>query len=345
MAKICHAFTAIPVGRGLLTPCNRTLQKTPSLVYLQRNSMLYTAITGCQTLLQESSDSPTQCCELVGGWSNYMSVCDASSHGVDGVIFGKNEACMPIRWEWSQDVKDLYQLKNITKSDLKMAGLLFLWLIMETVCDDLQEKRVALFSNNLPTEGWVRHLASRRSLVSAHLIHALALRLKLKGTCPITPLHITGKENLMTDILLHSFGSKPQWHCRSNHALLALFNNVFPLPNQTSWNVFQISYAVGMLVTSILQMRDFTLDEWRQLPKAGNLVGSIGQPMLRLWEWTLSYRTPRLQSESASSLGLPLESGWGTMVQENKSKLGVYLAQSRPLDRQLHWPQTPTPPN
>jgi hypothetical protein len=230
-------------------------------------------------------------------------------------------------WEWSQEVKDLYQLKTITNSDLEMAGLLFQWLVMETVCDDLREKRVALFSNNLPTVGWVLHLASCGSLVSAHLICALAIWLKLKGTCPITPLHITGEENLMKGIPSRMFGSKPKWHCKSNHALLALFNNLFPLPNQTLWNVFQISYAVGMQVTSILWMRDFTLDKWRQLPKAGNLVGSIGQPMLRLWEWILvSYRTPRLQSESASSLGLPLKSGWGTTVEENKSKLGVYLA-------------------
>jgi hypothetical protein len=51
VAKIHHAFTAIPAGRGLLTPCNKILQRNLSLVYLQRNPMLYTAITGCQTLL------------------------------------------------------------------------------------------------------------------------------------------------------------------------------------------------------------------------------------------------------------------------------------------------------
>jgi hypothetical protein len=137
---------------------------------------------------------------------------------------------------------------------------------------------------------------------------------------------------------------KPKWCCKSNHALLALLNNLSPLPNQTLWNVFQFSYAVGMQVTSIFRMRDFTLDEWRQLPKAGNLVGHAGQPMSCLWEWTLSYRTPHLQPKSASSLGLPRKSERGTMVEENKSKLGAYLAQSWPLDRQLRWPQTPTPP-
>jgi hypothetical protein len=80
VAKIRHAFMAIPAGRGLhLTPCNKILQSKPPPVYLQRNPVLQAAIMGCQTLLQESSDSPTQCQELVGGWPDYIGVCDASS--------------------------------------------------------------------------------------------------------------------------------------------------------------------------------------------------------------------------------------------------------------------------
>ncbi len=76
--------------------------------------MLLAAVMGCRTLLWESSDSPTHCRELVGGWPDYIGVCDASSHDVGGVIFGKNEACVPtvFRWEWSQDTKNLYLAKK-----------------------------------------------------------------------------------------------------------------------------------------------------------------------------------------------------------------------------------------
>ena len=90
VAKIRHAFTAIPVGRGLLIPCNNILQSKPPLVYLQRNPVLRAAIMGCRTLLWESSDSPTRCHELVGGWPDYIGICDALSHGVGSVIFGEN---------------------------------------------------------------------------------------------------------------------------------------------------------------------------------------------------------------------------------------------------------------
>jgi hypothetical protein len=327
VAKSRHAFMAIPVGWGLLTSCNQILQTKPPLVYLQRNPMLRAAIMGCRTLLRESSDSPTWCRELVGGWPNYIGMCDALSHGVGGAIVGKNKACVPMfRWEWPQEVKDLFHEGHISNSDLEMTGLLLLWLVMESVGGKVREKRVPLFSNNSPMVGWVQCLATRGSMVSAHLIRALALWLKLNKICPITPLHIAGEENSMTDIPSRSFGSKPKWHCRSNTDLLTLFNNLFPIPSQNSWTVFQVSYAVGMQVTSVLQMRDFTLDEWPQLPKVRKHVGPVSQPMLYLWEWTLSYRTPRSLSESTSSQVLQDASEQATTVKENRFKLEASLA-------------------
>ncbi len=95
VAKIRHAFTAIPVGWGLLAPCNKILQTKPPLIYLWRNLVLQAVIMGCWTLLWKSSYSPTQCQELVGGWPDYIGVCDALSHGVGSIIFGKNESCIP----------------------------------------------------------------------------------------------------------------------------------------------------------------------------------------------------------------------------------------------------------
>ena len=90
-------------------------------------------------------------------------MCDALSHGVGGIIFGENEPCIPtvFQWEWPQEIKDLYHEGVITNSDLEMAGLLLLWLVMESVCGSLKEKRVAFFSDNSPAVGWVRCLATR----------------------------------------------------------------------------------------------------------------------------------------------------------------------------------------
>jgi hypothetical protein len=117
---------------------------------------------------------------------------------------------------------------------------------MEEIIIDLKEKNIALFSDNTPTVSWVTRLASRHSIVAANLVAALALRLKRLRCCPLTPQHIKGIENTITDIPSRSFGSVPQWHFKSNDDLRTFFNDHFPLPNQVSWNVFQFHSGVAM---------------------------------------------------------------------------------------------------
>ena len=63
----------------------------------------------------------------------------------------------------------------ITNSDLKLAGLVLLWLMMEHICGPLAEKHIALFSNNNPTVSWVQQMACCSSLVAEQLIRVLAL--------------------------------------------------------------------------------------------------------------------------------------------------------------------------
>ncbi len=102
---------------------------------------------------------------------------------------------------------------TITNSDLELAGLVLLWLMMEHVCGPLIEKRIALFSNNSPTVSWIERMACRSSLVAEQLIRVLALRFNIQKVCPITTLHIAGDQNSMTNIpsrmLLGSCGSGP----------------------------------------------------------------------------------------------------------------------------------------
>jgi hypothetical protein len=57
VAKIRHAFTAIPVGRGLLIPCNNILQSKPPLVYLQRNPVLRGYFGNHQTPQRDATSS------------------------------------------------------------------------------------------------------------------------------------------------------------------------------------------------------------------------------------------------------------------------------------------------
>ena len=94
------------------------------------------------------------------GWPDIVGIINALNHGIGGVVMGKTSECIPtvFCWEWPQDVTDNVRLFSnptgtITNSDLEMAGVLILWLVMEAVCQPLQKKWVALFSDNLPAVG------------------------------------------------------------------------------------------------------------------------------------------------------------------------------------------------
>jgi hypothetical protein len=213
---------------------------------------------------------------------------------------------------------------------------------MEHVCGTLAEKRVTLFSDNSPTISWVQHMASRSSLVAEQLIHVLALRFNLHKVCPITTLHIAGDQNAMTDIPSRSFGSEPKWHFKMDSDLLTFFNATFPLPQKNSWTVCQPTSVIAMHVISVLRMKPFALDNWRQLPAVGKSIGTIGNSTRHLWEWTLTYRMPLFKSEFDSSQSLQHESAQDSMVRETKSRIAQSVARLRLLARRSLWPAMPT---
>ena len=97
-------------------------------------------------------------------------------------------------------------------------------------------------------------------------------KIKKDGASPLTPLHIAGEENSMTDIPSRSFGSNLAWFCKNNTDPLKIFNKNFPLPNQASWTVFIPSNAASMEVVSVLRMQHFEMGEWLQLKKAGKML-------------------------------------------------------------------------
>ena len=106
IAKVRHAFTAIPAGAGLLSPCNQILAKKPHTVYLHRNKGVLTAISDIRTLLRESILAPTCCKELTGGWPDYIGYTDASKAGFGGIIIGETLPLSPtvFRGEWPPDI-------------------------------------------------------------------------------------------------------------------------------------------------------------------------------------------------------------------------------------------------
>jgi hypothetical protein len=95
VAKLCHAFTCIPAGVGLLSPSNRVLKAQPDVVYLHKNHRVLTALEGCHTRLRKSTREPTHCRELTGGWPDFVGIVNTLGQGAGGVIIGKLSACTP----------------------------------------------------------------------------------------------------------------------------------------------------------------------------------------------------------------------------------------------------------
>jgi hypothetical protein len=342
LQKLRHAFIALPTGRGLLSPLNKLLRMEPSVVFLHKNRTLLQAVRDIRTILRESTKSPTKCRQLVHGWPWYVGIVDASSHGVGGVIVGEERECTPtvFRVEWPPVIKGLLIRRNrkgkISNSDLEAAGLLILWLVMEEVCDIAPGAHVALFTDNSPSVHWADRLTAK-SGPAGFIMRALALRLKTRGASPLTPLHIAGDENSISDIPSRSFGDPVEWHCVDDIAVRDKMNSLFPLPHQASWTVFQLNFKVFTRVISALLMKHIDMAEWRRLPKIGNAIGTTGVPTSNLWEWTLTYRTLRTRTKSDVLPVLRPDVERGTTVKENKLKLEQSLRRSRPLVRRFPW--------
>ena len=153
-------------------------------------------------------------------------------------------------------------------------------------------------------------------------------------------MHIEGIRNKLSNIPLRLFGSNPAWKCNSDAELLTLFNCLFSLPQQQSWTIYRLNYAVATRVTSVLQMKPFVLEDWRQLPTRGRCAGKIGAPTSNTWAWICTSNMCHMQPESGVSQGLQRKHEQGSTDMDNKYRVAQSMAQLRPLDRQSLWPAT-----
>ena len=108
------------------------------------------------------------------------------------MVFGITHKCVPtvFRMEWPKEVRDQLQTEQnpggkITNSDLEMAGLILLWLVIEHVVQDLRHKHILMLSDNSPSVSWMDRMASKRSRPAGKLLRVLAYRINVKEACLI----------------------------------------------------------------------------------------------------------------------------------------------------------------
>jgi hypothetical protein len=278
-----------------------------------------------------------------------VAIVDASGHGVGIIVVGENKAVKPTvtRIEWPDDIKtDIISDNNptgsITNSDLESAGAVLAWLVVEATCDLHPGAHVAIYSDNDATVVRIKKMKSKAN-VGAGLMRILSLRLKYKKVSPLTPLHIEGKRNMITDIPSCSFGSVPTWHWKTNDEFLTNFNTMFPLPQQNCWSLFVLNLDIFMRVVCVLRMKVSSLAEWRRLPPIGTYVGGTGFVSSTLWEWTHTWRISHSKEESEFLRPLQGSSELECLVEDGVYKLQRSVDTSRPLARRSVWPRTEIP--
>ena len=346
LGKMRHASWGVPGSNGLFTPFNRIIAQKPRHVWFRKRSALTIALRDWRSIFKEALKTPTHVRQLVRGEPNIAGIVDASGEGVGGVIFGMTDDIVPtvFRFQWPEEVTQQLQTEanpsgTITNSDLEMAGLVFLWLMVEHVAPDLRHKHIVLLSDNSPSVAWVDKMASKRSRPAGELLRVLARRLFATKACPITPLHIPGRHNRISDIPSRSFGYKKEWHFVDDNEFLTFFNSQFPLPDQQLWQMCQPSTKISSRIChSLLTPGSGTLD-WRKLPKLATNIGGTGSSSRGLWEWILTSTqelSPTTNGSGPSpSSGQPSDKDF--MATVNKLLAEQLARQSPPLDRRSPW--------
>ena len=344
--KMRHAAMGVPGSEGVFTPFNRVLARQPSHVWFRKGSDLTDALKAWRAISKEALKRPTHVKQLRPGDPEVGGVVDASKEGAGGVVFGITTACVPtvFRVEWPESIKAQLQTEDnpggtITNSDLEMAGLVLLWLVIEHVVKDLRHKHVLMLSDNSPSVGWIDRMASKRSTPASKLLRALAYRINAKEACPLTPLHIPGVHNRIADIPSRSFGYKHAWHFRDDQKFLTFFNKTFPLPHQQSWAMCQLSSGIQSRCVRALATKESEMRVWQKLPEIGKSFGGTGKTSHGLWEWILtsSQSVSDGKKKQGPSSRSEASSGRAFVEMVNRSLAQLLEERSPQLERRSPW--------
>ena len=346
MGRLHHASIGVPAGKGFMTPLNHQLAKSPKKVWFRKGSLQREALMLWKELLQDAMTKPTRARELLPASPDYVGLKDSSRDGAGGVWLSGNKRLAATVWriEWPEWIKKLLDDKVITINDLEMAGNLLGWLVLEGMGIDITHCHVALLNDNKSAISWILRWAAHSKGPAGRLIIALALRQRERRASPLTPAHVAGVLNRMADVASRSFGYKKEWECKSTEEFLTLFDRLFPLPQQSSWQSFHLSSKIVTKVTDALLMKPLRMQEWRRLPKIGTNISRPGAStcnlgeLTRTWEEKCPSQKECTISQASEQWSAP--ANWAT---ESKSELDRYVQRLLPLRRPSRWTKAKRP--
>ena len=151
----------------------------------------------------------------------------------------------------------------------------------------------------------------------------------------LVPMRIAGKDNAMADITSRAFNEGKFFH--AHNKLTQYFDSKFPLPQQASWTVFQLTKKMLLPVISCLLGEQSPMESLTRQPNPIKNIGSTGVPIARH-----SILTPSCAHETKyknkSLLQVSLQgSGQVFMDMAIKSKFSQSLMRLRPSPRPSNW--------
>jgi hypothetical protein len=286
--KLRHVSNILPSARSLFTPLNRAMAGATMNVGLGAKSEICAALRDFIVLVRDLAARPTHVRELIDGPDGYVGYCDASASGAGGVWFSGSRAVAPTVWRvtWPPDItQDLVSFDNpngcITNSDLEMAGVCLHQLVLETLVD-LKHVRSVIHCDNSPSVAWVTRMASRSTSPVAHrLLRGLAMRQRVTQSAPPTVVSIAGVENDLADVasrapekmgsVLRGDAVSPLFaHTKfpdvSDEGFLTFFNQRFPLPQESLWQLAHPEPEMLSNVISTLRGHRLILQRWTTPP-------------------------------------------------------------------------------
>jgi hypothetical protein len=354
LGKLQHASLAMPAGKSILTPLHKFVEthKHRRILYFPNQPLILEALRDIRILLREATSRLTHFRELVPNLASYIGFCDACKRGAGGVWLGGSKNLHPVVWRlaWPANITArLVSRSNptgdITINDLEMAGLLLQHLVLEMLVL-LKHEHVAAWCDITSTVSWARRMTLSRSRIGHRLVRALMMRINVNEASPLVTVSIQGCRNDMADVASRSFGppgkASAATFASSNSSFLHSFKTHFPLDQDNSSLLFQLSTKLSSLVFSELRGAPQSMDLWRRLTRKGNAIGKPGPNGANTITWTPSSASTTQPQPSPPCRPLLHSSDREASAEGGRLALKLFKSRFVPLARTSNWTLGPT---
>jgi hypothetical protein len=275
IGRIMNAARILIAAKALKTPLYKSMKGSPKMVRLGKDSTkARLTMADLRTLIQSLATGPTHVYKLIRYTHSAADTADASSEGASGIWFGKVFKPTVWRVNWPPKVRKRYKSGVLTNSDLNMAAIVFMMLVLEGLTDRTHQHTL-IFPDNTPAVSWTGCLVSSKaeSQVAAHLLRIMAIRGHMMEAAMPTQDHCPGQKNEPADTSSRSFkifatGPYKGWPTKADASFLTLFACTYVLPPHTagSWQLAALfPEPLSLMISTLLGAR-LLMSRWKFPP-------------------------------------------------------------------------------